>query len=87
MFLRAYKVVLHEAWRLQEAVKFLEEDNWSACFKDWKNLAVMVRLAPGGSVKVIAGDQKLGTCAQRDEFKDGPEGARVPLERSRNCER
>ena len=48
-------------------MKFLEEDNWSACFKDWKNLAVMVRLAPGGSVKVIAGhDQKVGTCAHRD---------------------
>ena len=53
--------------QLQEAVEFLQEDNRSVCFHDWKNLAVLVRLAPDGYVKVIAGhDQSSGTCPRRD---------------------
>ena len=47
LLLRAHVVVLQEAWTLQDAVKFLEEDSWF-CSNDWKNLAVVARLAPGG---------------------------------------
>ena len=58
-------------------MKFLEEENRFLCFNDWKNLAVMVRLAPGGSVKVIAGhdgvtwasfETKFGQTRARDAF-------------------
>ena len=66
-FLRAHVVILQEAHLLVPAKDFIEQKNWTVCFNDWENLAVMARLAPGGYVKVIAGhDQDLGHCQQRD---------------------
>ena len=66
-FLRAHVVILQEAHLLVPAKEFIEQKNWTVCFNDWENLAVMARLAPGGYVKIIAGhDQELGHCEQRD---------------------
>ena len=66
-FLRAHVVILQEAHLLVPAKEFIEQKNWTVCFNDWENLAVMARLAPGGYVKIIAGhDQDLGHCEQRD---------------------
>ena len=66
-FLRAHVVILQEAHLLVPATEFIEQKNWTVCFNDWENLAVMARLAPGGYVKIIAGhDQDLGHCEQRD---------------------
>ena len=66
-FLRARVVILQEAHLLVPAKEFIEQKNWTVCFNDWENLAVMARLAPGGYVKIIAGhDQDLGHCEQRD---------------------
>ena len=66
-FLRAHVVILLEAHLLVPAKEFIEQKNWTVCFNDWENLAVMPRLAPGGYVKIIAGhDQDLGHCEQRD---------------------
>ena len=66
-FLRAHVVILQEAHLLVPAKDFLEQKNWTVCFNDWENLAVMARIAPDGYVKVIAGhDQDLGHCQQRD---------------------
>ena len=66
-FLRAHVVILQEAPLLVPAKEFIEQKNWTVCFNDWENLAVMARLAPGGYVKIIAGhDQELGHCEQRD---------------------
>ena len=66
-FLRAHVVILQEAHLLVPAKDFIEQKNWTVCFNDWENLAMMARLAPGGYVKVIAGhDQELGHCPQRD---------------------
>ena len=66
-FLRAHVVILQEAHLLVPAKEFIEQKNWTVCFNDWENLAVMARLAPGGYVKIIAGhDQELGHCQQRD---------------------
>ena len=66
-FLRAHVVILQEAQHLAPAKEFIEQKNWTVCFNDWENLAVMARLAPDGYVKIIAGhDQDLGHCQQRD---------------------
>ena len=66
-FLRAHVVILQEAHLLVPAKEFIEQKNWTVCFNDWENLAVMARLAPGGYVKIIAGhDQEFGHCEQRD---------------------
>ena len=66
-FLRAHVVILQEAHLLVPAKEFIEQKNWTVCFNDWENLAVMARLSPGGYVKIIAGhDQELGHCEQRD---------------------
>ena len=66
-FLRAHVVILQEAQLLVPAKEFIEQKNWSVCFNDWENLAVMARLAPDGYIKIIAGhDQDLGHCQQRD---------------------
>ena len=66
-FLRAHVVILQEAHLLVPAKEFIEQKNWTVCFNDWENLAAMVRLSPGGYIKIIAGhDQDLGHCEQRD---------------------
>ena len=66
-FLRAHVVILQEAHLLVPAKDFIEQKNWTVCFNDWENLAVMARLSPDGYIKVIAGhDQDLGHCQQRD---------------------
>ena len=66
-FLRAHVVILQEAHLLVPAKEFIEQKNWTVCFNDWENLAVMARLAPGGYVKIITGhNQELGHCEQRD---------------------
>ena len=66
-FLRAHVVILQEAHLLVPAKEFIEQKNWTVCFNDWENLAVMARLAPGGYIKIIAGhDQEFGHCEQRD---------------------
>ena len=62
-FLRAHVAILQEAHLLVPAKEFIEQKNWTVCFNDWENLAVMARLAPGGYVKISAGhDQELGHC-------------------------
>ena len=54
-FLRAHVVILQEAQLLVPAKEFIEQKNWTVCFNDWENLAVMARLAPDGYIKIIAG--------------------------------